>query len=113
MSSQRAVSTCWMSNSKSGSFVVVSIIPPTPLRDTTETTRARVAPSLLTSRARARMQSSSSSGPGWAWMTQRPSRRRSLPFGERPGMAANSRPPAMTGQKGCSRGLPSGRVVAR
>jgi len=43
---------------------------------------------------------SSSSGPGSAWITHRGSRRRSHPFGDERGIAANSRPPARIGQKG-------------
>ena len=112
MSSHRATSTCWRSNSKSGSRATDSIIPPTPLVETTADTSPLVCASVV-SRARARMHNSSSSAPGIAWMTQRESRRRSRPFGEDPGIAAKRRPPARIGQNGCTRGLPSLRTVAR
>ena len=64
MSSQRATSTRTRSNSNSGSFDIVSIMPPTSLAAPMATTAARFVSSSLTSMALARMQSSSSSGPG-------------------------------------------------
>ena len=108
-----ATSTCCRSNSKIGSCDVDSIIPPTPLRATTLRTMVSLPRSPTTSVAVALMHSSSSSGPGIAWITHRGSRRKSCPFGEDRGIAANSPPPARIGQNGWSRGAPSPRTVAR
>ena len=113
MSSHLAASTRMMSNLKIGSADTVSIMPPTRLGRTVAVIAALVAGSAPTSTARARIASSSSSGPGRAWIAQRGSRRRSSPLGEERGIAAYSLPAARTGQNGCSRGLPSGRTVAR
>jgi hypothetical protein len=105
--------TCWMSSSNSGSADTDSIMPPTSLVITILTTVSLLRGSSVRSRATARMHSSSSSGPGRAWITQRGSRRRSRPLGDDLGMATNNRPAARMGQRGCSRGPPSGRTEAR
>jgi len=113
MSSHLAASTRTMSNSKTGSSVTVSIMPPTPLGWTTAMIAARAARSWPTSMAR----------PGWPVRRHRGRAGHGSRTGDRGadhrlwGRTAGSRrttarPPG-PGRTGCSRGLPSRRAVAR